>query len=171
MAGKRIEDSGAYKAYRGALNQRESAGVSPGMDRLDKNWQQPTPGTSEGLSPGMDASLKTAQRPGESAGVSPGMDRLDKNWQQPTPGTSEGLSPGMDASLKVPPGDYIVEDLGNKGSGPKYVYSVSNGKVSFKSPISGKTVTLSASESDPKRAKAYAAIMRQVSNKYGTSEA
>jgi len=110
---------------------------------------------SEGVSPGMDASLKAAQRPGESDALRPAPDTIRTAGQRAVEAVTPGVGEVMGA---VAPGSF-VKDTGDS----RYVYNVGqDGSVTFKSPISGKVIKLSKNETDPRRAKAYAAILDQV---------
>jgi hypothetical protein len=154
---------GAYAPYKDELSKAISETPEESTRRLQR---PPTMGPAEvpGTSPsGLSDAAGSRLRAGESGTSMVGADSARSMLQQGETAVG-GVKPSESPSdyAKVAPGDYVVEDLGNKGSGPKYVYSVSNGKVSFKSPIHGGMVTLSANETDPKRVKAYNAIMRQV---------
>jgi hypothetical protein len=148
-----------YQSFKKALR-GEPDGGSDDAERGAAFRKSASDTFNQGSSPGVTGAgaqaseMSTSLRAGESAGRRPAGDIAAS--------ASEALNNMESPVAKVVPGDYVIEDTGNKASGAKYVYTVSDGKVSFKSPIHGKMVTLSANETDPKRMKAYAAIMSQV---------
>jgi hypothetical protein len=163
---------GAYAPYKDELSKAFSETPEESTNRLRRPPEMgparpPETGPAEmpGTSPsGLSDAAGSRLRAGESGTSMVGADSARSMLQQGEAAVG-GVKPGESPSdyAKVAPGDYVVQDLGNKSKlAPKYVYSVSNGKVSFKSPIHGGMVTLSANETDPKRVKAYNAIMRQV---------
>jgi hypothetical protein len=84
---------------------------------------------------------------------------------------SEGRGPAMGQRLadamNPPPvksGNYVLRpDDNNDNSDVQYHYNVNaEGVVQFRSPISGKTITLKPSDTAPHKKKAYEAIMKQI---------
>ena len=84
--------------------------------------------------------------------------------------TSEGQGPAMGQILtdavspSVTPGNYVLRpDDNNDNSDAQYHYNVTyEGTVQFRSPISGKMITLKPSDTAPHKKKAYEAIMKQI---------
>lgn len=81
----------------------------------------------------------------------------------------EMLEPGLiratnRAAGLVEAGNYVLSDLNNlDAGGEQYHYNVNaEGTVQFRSPISGKMITLKPSDTAPHKKKAYEAIMKQI---------
>ena len=81
----------------------------------------------------------------------------------------EKLDPGVIAATNkaagvMKPGDYVWSDKGNaEAGGEQYHYNVdAGGNVQFKSPISGRVITLKPTDTAPHKQKAYQAVMKQI---------
>ena len=158
---------------------RSAGAYAPFMDEMTKKLREgqsgssTEPSTSTAAGPAAGQRLSDAMRSGTSAqedrgGTSPGMDMGGRLQDAMGQGTSAGAGPAAGQRLKdamsVEPGDYVWSDKGNaEAGGEQYHYNVdAGGNVQFKSPISGKTITLKPTDTAPHKQKAYQAIMKQI---------
>lgn len=127
--------------------------------RTDAGLYGPLKQYAQGLMPsgevGLDKPPEDGTLPGASMPTAMSASESDK--------AAASKQPRLRTTTPVE-GDFVgVEDKGNVEGGERnYKYDVSNGTISYISPITGKRVTLSPGETDPRRVKAYNSIMKQI---------
>lgn len=153
--------NGAYRVYNDAAMSKKEPKES-GLPAYAKPEQKMTPRGKDYNVPRPSADrLPLIKEPtAEKASPPPGMPTLEdvQGATDTTPSSAPVKAP--------PPGNYVlVEDTGNAEAGEnrQYHYDVTmEGTVQFTSPITGKKITLKPTDTDPRKKKAYVAIMAQL---------